>query len=61
MRNCGFVRVACMDVACEQVLALGESQEAIQEQHAKEDASVRGGKREEELSSLHSIDLLNFF
>ena len=44
MRNCGFVRVACMDVACEQVLPLGESQEAIQEQHAKEDASVRVGK-----------------
>ena len=52
---------ACMDVACEQVLPLGESREATRELHAKEDASVRGGKREEEFSSSHSIDLLNFF
>ena len=61
MRNCGFVCVACMDVACEQVLPLGESQEAIQEQHAKEDTSVRGGKREEDFSVSHSIDLPSFF
>ena len=40
---------------------LGESQEAIQEQHAKEDASVRGGKREEDFSVSHSIDLPSFF
>ena len=52
---------ACMDVACEQALPLGESREATRELYAKEDASVRSGKREEELSSLHSIDLLNFF
>ena len=55
------MRVACMDVACEQVLPSGESQEAIQEQHAKEDASVRGGKREEDFSVSHSIDLPSFF
>ena len=60
-RNCGFVHVACMDVACEQVLPLGESREATQEQHAKEDASVRGREREKEFSSSHSIDLPNFF
>ena len=52
---------ACTDVACEQALPLGESREATRELYAKEDASVRGGKREGELSSLHSIDLLNFF
>ena len=52
---------ACMDVACEQALRLGESREATRELHAKEDASVRDGKREEEFSSSHSIDLLNFF
>ena len=52
---------ACMDVACEQALPLGESREATRELHAKEDASVRDGKREEEFSSSHSIDLLNFF
>ena len=39
-RNCGFVRVACNDVACEQVLPLEESREATREQHAKEDASL---------------------
>ena len=55
------VRVACVDVACEQALPLGESREATREQHAKEDVSVRGGEREEEFSSLHSIDLSNFF
>ena len=55
------VRVACMDVACEQALPLGESREAEREQHAKEDVSVRGGEREEEFSFLHSIDLSNFF
>ena len=52
---------ACMDVACEQAFPLGESREATRELHAKEDASATGGKREEEFSSLHSIDLLNFF
>ena len=31
------------------------------EQHTREDASVRGGEREEEFSFLHSIDLPNFF
>ena len=50
-----------MDVACEQALPLGESQEAKREQLSKEDASVRGGEREEWFSSLHSIDLSNFF
>ena len=60
-RNCGFVGVACMDVACEQVLPLEESREATQEQHTKEDASVRGGEREEEFSPSHSIGLPNFF
>ena len=50
-----------MDVDCEQALLLGESREATREQHAKEDASVRGGEREEEFSSLHSIGLSNFF
>ena len=50
-----------MDVACEQALPLGESQEATREQHSKEDASVRGGEREEWFSSLRSIDLSNFF
>ena len=50
-----------MDVACEQALALGESQEATREQHAKEDASLRSGEKEEEFSSLHSIDFFNFF
>ena len=60
-RNCGFVRVACNDVACEKVLPLEESREATREQHAKEDASVRGREREEEFSSSHSIDLPNFF
>ena len=62
-RNCGFVRVACMDVACEKVLPLEESREATREQHTKEDAraSVRAGEREEKFSSLHSIDLPNFF
>ena len=50
-----------MDVACEQVLPLEESREATLEQHTKEDASVRGGERKEEFSSLHSIDLPNFF
>ena len=50
-----------MDVASEQALPLGESRKATREQHAKEDASVRGGEREEEVSSLHSIDLYNFF
>ena len=52
---------SCMDVACEQALPLGESREATRDQHAKEDASVRGREREEKFSSLHSIDLLNFF
>ena len=42
------MRVACMDVACEQVLPFEESREATREQHTKEDASVRGGEREEE-------------
>ena len=61
-RNCGFVRVAWMEVACEQVLPLEELREATREQHTKEDASVRGGEREEEVSSLHNIDLpLTFF
>ena len=50
-----------MDVACEQVLALEESREATRQQHTKKDASVRGGEREEEFSSLHSIDLPNLF
>ena len=50
-----------MDVACEPALPLGESREATREQHAKEDVIVRGGEREEEFSSLHSIDLSNFF
>ena len=50
-----------MDVACEQALPLGESQEATREQHSNEDASVSGGEREELFSSLHSIDLSNFF
>ena len=62
LRNCGFVHVACMEVACEQVLPLEESREATREQHAKEDASLRGGEREEKFSSLHNIDLpLKFF
>ena len=47
-KNCGFVGVTCMDVACKQVLPLEESREATREQHTKEDASVRGGEREEE-------------
>ena len=34
------VRLACMDVACEQVLPLGKSREATREQRAKEDSSV---------------------
>ena len=56
------MRVACMDVACEQVLPFEESREATREQHTKEDASVRGGEREEEFFSLHGIGLpLNFF
>ena len=46
-----------MDVDCEEALPLGESRE----QQAKEDASVRGGEREEKFSSLHSVDLSNFF
>ena len=51
-----------MEVACEQVLPLEELREATREQHTKEDASVRGGEREEEVSSLHNIDLpLTFF
>ena len=50
-----------MDVACEQAFPLGESREATRELHTKEDASVRGGKREQEFSSSYSIDLLNFF
>ena len=50
-RNCGFVRVACMDADCEQFLPLGKLREATREQHSKEDASVRGGEREEEFSS----------
>ena len=50
-----------MDTACEQVLPLGEWREATREQHAKEDASVRGGESEEEFSSSHSIGLPNFF
>ena len=53
--NCGFARVACMNVACEQVLSLRDSREATQEQHAKEDISARGGEREEECSSSHSV------
>ena len=56
--NCGCAR-SFIDVACEQALPLRESREATQEQHAKEDASVRGGEREEEFSSLHSTDLSN--
>ena len=55
------MHVACMEVAYEQVLPLEESREATREQHTKEDASVRGGEREEEVSSLYSIDLPNFF
>ena len=50
-----------MDVDCEEALPLGESREATREQQAKEDASVRGGEREEKFSSLHSVDLSNFF
>ena len=50
-----------MDVDCEQPLRLGESREATRELHAKEDASVRGGEREEKFPYLHSIDLSNFF
>ena len=50
-----------MDVDCEQALPLGESREATREQQAKEDASVRGGEREEKFSPLHSVDLSNFF
>ena len=46
-----------MDVDCEEALPLGESREATREQQAKEDASVRGGEREEKFSSLHSVDL----
>ena len=60
-RNWGFVHVACMEVAYEQVLPLEEPREATREQHTNEDASVRGGEREEEVSSLHSIDIPNFF
>ena len=36
---------------CEQFLPLGKLREATREQHSKEDASVRGGEREEEFSS----------
>ena len=61
LRNCGFVRLACMDAACEQVLPLGKLREATREQHPKEEASIRGGEREEEFSSSHSIGLPNFF
>ena len=50
-----------MEVAYEQVLPLEEPREATREQHTNEDASVRGGEREEEVSSLHSIDIPNFF
>ena len=50
-----------MDVDCEEALPLGESREAAREQQAKEDASVRGGEREKKFSSLHSVDLSNFF
>lgn len=41
-----------IQVACEQALHLGDSQEVTQEQHAKGDASVRGGK---DLSSPHGF------
>ena len=42
-----------MLVACEQALHyLGESREVTREQHAKGDASVRGGEKKGELATI---------
>ena len=58
-RNCGCER-SLYGCSLEVTSPLEESREAMREQHATEDASVRGGEREEEFSSLHSIDISNF-
>ena len=55
------MRVACMDVACEQVFFLLFGGGGVARSHVKEDASLRGGEREEEFSSAHRIDLRNLF